>query len=139
MKKIFLDANIIIDLVNYGNKRHAESLLLFSELTKQQAKMYVSPTSFAITYYFLGKAIKNPAKSNKVVIELFSHFIFTREDDVIMEKVLQSSFNDLEDALQYFSAIDAGAGIIISYNQHDFINPAIPVYHPLQYISEFIL
>jgi len=70
---------------------------------------------------------------------LFSHFIFTREDDVIMENVLQSSFIDLEDALQYFSAIDSGAGIIISYNKHDFINPSIPVYHPLQYISEFIL
>ena len=139
MKKVFLDANIIIDLVNTGNKRHAESLLLFSELTKQKAKMYVSPTSFAITYYFLGKSIKNHAKLNEVVIELFSHFIFTREDDVIMGNVLQSSFIDLEDALQYFSAIDSGAGIIISYNQHDFINPSIPVYHPFQYISEFIL
>jgi predicted nucleic acid-binding protein len=139
MKKIFLDANIIIDLVNSGNSRHTESLFLFSELTKKKAKLYVSPTSFAITYYFLGKVIKDSVKLNKVITKLFSNFIFTREDDVIMDKVMKSSFDDLEDALQYFSALDGGAGVIISYNQHDFINTSIPVYHPVQYIAEFLL
>ena len=56
-----------------------------------------------------------------------------------MNKVVQSDFNDLEDALQYFSALDAGIDAIITYNQHDFINPAVPVYHPSQYISQFLL
>ncbi len=139
MRKVFIDANVIIDLINSGNKRHAESQLLFNELIKTKTKLFVSPTSFAIVYYFLGKHIKSPVKLNQTAAELFSNFIFTREDGLIMEKVMKSSFADLEDALQYFSALDAGAEIIISYNQHDFINPQIPVYHPFQYINEFLL
>jgi predicted nucleic acid-binding protein len=139
MRKIFLDANIIIDLVNAGNKSHTDCLFLFNELVKQGLKLYVSPTTFAITYYFLNKNIKDSAKLNRAVVKLFTNFIFTREDDVIMNKVLKSSFIDLEDALQYYSALDCGADLIISYNQHDFIYSSIPVYHPLHYISEFLL
>lgn len=139
MRKIFLDANIIIDLVNSGNKSHTDAVFLFNELLKQKIKVYVSPTTFAITYYFLNKNIRDSVKLNKAVVKLFANFSFTREDDVIMSKVLKSSFSDLEDALQYYSALDSGADFIISHNQHDFINSSIPVYHPLQYIAEFLL
>ena len=70
---------------------------------------------------------------------LFSNFVFTREDAVIMDKVKKSSFTDLEDALQYFSAIDSGVDLVITKNHFDFSKSAIPVYHPLQYIAEFLL
>jgi predicted nucleic acid-binding protein len=50
MRKIFFDANLIIDLVNAGNRFHTDLLFLFSELTRQKKKLYVSPTTFAITY-----------------------------------------------------------------------------------------
>ncbi len=139
MKKIFLDANIIIDLINSGNQFHTDILFLFNALMKQKVKLYVSPTSFAIAYYFLDKRMKDKKKLNQTAINLFSNFYFTREDEVIMQKVLKSAFNDLEDALQYYFALDAGAGLIISYNQHDFVKSAIPVYHPMQYINEFLI
>ena len=139
MKKIFLDANIIIDLINSGNQFHADILFLFNALMKQKVKLYVSPTTFTIAYYFLDKTMRDKKRLNKIAINLFSNFYFTREDEVIMQKVYKSSFIDLEDALQYYSALDAGAGLIISYNQHDFIKSAIPVYHPMQFINEFLI
>jgi predicted nucleic acid-binding protein len=101
--------------------------------------LYCSPTSFAITYYFLAKLIKDKKVLNKEVVALFSGFIFTREDAVIMEKVKKSLFTDLEDALQYFSAMDAGVDLIITKNHFDFAKSAIPVYHPQHYINEFLL
>ena len=139
MKKIFLDANIIIDLINSGNQFHPEILYMFNGLMKQKVKLYVSPTSFAIAYNFLDKRMRDKKKLNKTAVNLFSNFYFTREDELIMQKVLKSAYDDLEDALQYFSALDAGAGLIISYNQYDFIKSAIPVYHPMQYINEFLI
>ena len=47
--------------------------------------------------------------------------------------------NDLEDALQYYSAEDAGVNIIITNNYFDFEHSIIPVYHPLQYINQFLI
>lgn len=139
MKKIFFDANIIIDLINAGNRYHTDMLFLFSRLTAKKTKLYISPTTFAITFYFLGKHYKNKLKLNREVKDFFAAFAFTREDDVIIKKVMQSDFDDMEDTLQYFTALDAGCDVIITYNQHHFIKPAIPVYHPSQFISEFLL
>jgi predicted nucleic acid-binding protein len=138
-KKIFFDANVIIDLINDSNDFSDASLAVFHKLRKQTKALYCSPTSFAITYYFLAKLIKDKKVLNKKAVALFSGFIFTREDAVIMEKVNKSSFTDLEDALQYFSAMDAGVDLIITKNHFDFSKSAIPVYHPLQYINEFLL
>ena len=125
--------------LNPGNQFHADIMYLFNALMKQKVKLHVSPATFAIAYYFLDKTMKDKKKLNQTAINIFSNFYFTREDDVIMQKVLTSSFINLEDALQYYSALDAGAGLIISYNQHDFMKSAIPVYHPMQYINEFLI
>lgn len=88
---------------------------------------------------FLNKIIKNNQFLNEEIISFFSEFNFTREDDLIMEKVKNSKFRDLEDALQYYSAEDAGVTTIITNNYFDFEHSIIPVYHPLQYINEFLL
>lgn len=138
-KKIFLDANILIDLTNAGNNLYGETLFLFNHFLKNKDQLYCSPTSFAITYFFLNKTLKDIEKLNKKAIDLFSSFTFTREDNVVMEKVIKSHFTDLEDALQYYSAEDCGVNIIITKNFFDFKNSLIPVYHPLQYINEFLI
>ena len=138
-KKIFFDANVLFDLINSSNDVHNQTQLLFSRICKQTKLLYCSPTTFAITYYFIGKSIKDKKYLNDKVNHLFSPFTFTREDNIIMEKVKKSSFTDLEDALQYYSAMDSGVDMIITKNHFDFSKSVIPVYHPLQYISEFLL
>lgn len=138
MRKIFFDANILVDLINSGNRNHRTVLFLFDQLIKQRRKLFVSPTSFAITYYFLSKNYKDLEKLNRLVIDFFSNFVFTREDNLTIEKVFKSSFTDLEDALQYYSALDAGVDAIITYNKTDFVTSEIQVYHPIQFINEFL-
>lgn len=139
MSKIFFDANILVDLINSGNRNHRTVLFLFDQLVKQRRKLFVSPTSFAITYYFLSKNYKDLEKLNRLGIDFFSNFVFTREDDLTMEKVFKSGFTDLEDALQYYSALDAGVDAIITYNKTDFVTSEIQVFHPIQFINEFLL
>ncbi len=139
IKKIFFDANILVDLSNAGNDFYNEAVFLLDRLRKNKDQLYCSPTSFAITYFFLNKTLKDTRKLNEKAKGLFSNFFFTREDNVIMEKVKASDFADLEDALQYFSAEDAGIDLIITKNFFDFSSSLIPVYHPLQYINQFLL
>ncbi|MBP6432931.1 MAG: PIN domain-containing protein [Ferruginibacter sp.] len=138
-QKIFIDANVLIDLLNKSNDLHNAALVLFNDSINNKKVIYCSPTSFAIVYYFLGKTIKNKVKLNKTVKELFLLFSFTREDNIVMDKVLTSDFSDLEDSLQYYSALDAKADVIITKNYFDFKASAIPVYHPLHYVNEFII
>lgn len=137
-KKIFFDANILVDLINAGNTNNKLIVFLFDTLLKRGERLYCSPTTFSITYYFLGKILKNKKLLNEKVKKTFSEFYFTREDNFIMGKVKNSKFRDLEDALQYFSAEDSGANVIITYNYYDFEYSKIPVYHPIDYINQFL-
>lgn len=138
-KKIFFDANVIIDFLHADNNLNRPTKYLFSRLKKNKDIFYCSPTTFAITYYFLNKIIKDNRLLNQEVISFFSEFNFTKEDNVIMQKVKISGFKDLEDALQYYSALDSGVSLIITNNYFDFIPSKIPVYHPLQYINQFLI
>ncbi|MDQ6761910.1 MAG: hypothetical protein M3015_04685 [Bacteroidota bacterium] len=138
-KKIFFDANVLIDFVYADNNLNKQTVFLFYELRRKKELLYCSPTSFAITYYFWGKVIKDKQLLNQKSIDFFSNFLFTREDNVIMEKVKKSKFRDLEDALQYFSAEDSVMDVIITKNFFDYEHALIPVYHPLQYINQFLL
>jgi predicted nucleic acid-binding protein len=76
---------------------------------------------------------------NEKSIRFFSQFQFTREDSSTIDKVKKSKFRDLEDALQYYSAEDSKMDVIITSNYFDFEHSKIPVYHPLEYISKFLL
>ncbi len=139
MQKVFFDANILIDLINADNDLYIQTAFLFNRLRKNKARLYCSPTTFAITYYFLNKRIKNKQSLNQKMKKFFSEFFFTREDEIIMSKVKKSDFTDLEDALQYYSAEDANVDFIITKNFFDFKKSKLPVYHPLQYINQFLI
>jgi predicted nucleic acid-binding protein len=132
-KKNFFDANIIIDLMYADNKLNKQTIFLFNSLRKNKELLYCSPTTFAITYYFLSKAIKSPEALNKKAKSFFSEFYFTREDNIIMDRVKKSSFTDLEEAE------DSGVDLIITKDFFDFKKSSIPVYHPLQYINQFLV
>jgi len=138
-KKIFLDANILIELVNKHNELNKEITFLFNGIIRNKDLFYCSPTSFAITYFFLGKYLKEKKSLNEITEEFFSGFHFTSENSLIMGKVIKSQFRDLEDALQYFSAQDSGVDIIITKNFFDYEHSLIPVYHPLEYINQFLI
>ena len=138
-KKIFFDANILVDLIHEKNKDNEPTIYLFNKLCNNKDHLYCSPTSFAITYYFLSKTIRERHLLNDKSIRFFSQFHFTREDGSTIDKLKKSKFRDLEDALQYYSAEDSNIDIIITNNYFDFENSKIPVYHPLQYINQFLL
>ena len=137
--KIFFDANVLIDLINADNGLNKQTIFLFNQLEREKKIFYCSPTSFSIAYYFLGKNIKNKKLLNARIIDLFSNFVFTKENSEIINNVMNSAFKDLEDAVQYFSALESNVDFIITKNFYDFDESSIPVYHPLQFIHEFLI
>ena len=136
--KIFLDANMIVDFLdkpNYDNNIAIEVLRILKE---NKSNIFVSPTTFAITFYLFSKRNKNLKNVNATLKEFFRQFTFTTEDNIVMKKVFASSFSDLEDALQYYSAKASGIDLIITKNKKDFINAqGIAILHPLEYIEMY--
>jgi sialic acid synthase SpsE len=93
---------------------------------KGKLTIIVSPISFATVNYFLAKF-----ESSKIAREKLRKFKIISEicslDEHTIEKGLNSSFNDFEDALQYFSATESECEIIITRNGQDFKKSLLPV------------
>src|SRR5215217_5706961 len=120
MRNVFFDANVIIDWLVAGAQNHEVCKKAVSHSLSRSRHTYVSPTTVAITCYFLYKEYKSEAQVKKVAAQLFKPFNMTSENEDNIREVFASKFKDVEDALQYFSALHAGVDLIVTQNGHDF-------------------
>jgi len=136
--RVFLDVNVVFEMMDTKAKLHNMCKLSMSVLLSKGSIIYVSPTSFAINFYLVSKALRNKQRARTILLKIYSALKFSREDYIIMEKVMQSDFEDLEDAMQYFSAQDAGVDCIITNNQIDFPRKGVPVYSIEDFFYKFL-
>lgn len=137
MTRVFLDTNIIIEWLNSDAAENGICTSCIEQMMLTDGTLLISPTTLAIVFYFVSKKIKNKKLVIKKLKERMQFFEFTSEDAEIVEQSFNSEFTDLEDAIQYFSAVKSRSDAIISFNAHDFASSKIPVYHPLHFLSFF--
>jgi predicted nucleic acid-binding protein len=139
MRQVFLDANVIIDwLVNKAINHDICRQTVDLSLAKSR-NTFISPTTVAITSYFLYKHYQSEVKAKKMAQQIFEPFRFTTEHHEIVQQALASPFTDLEDAIQYYSAFNAKVDVIVTQNQHDFFHSEIAVITPQEFCSFYRL
>ena len=62
--------------------------------------------------------------------------IATPVNERIIDQALVSDFDDLEDAMQYFSAISAKVDVVLTRNKKDFIEISVPVMTPDEFFID---
>lgn len=126
MKRLFLDTNIMIDLLGERKPFYSPIAKIATLAEKGDLVMVVSPVSYATVNYLLSKA-----ESEKIAREKLRKFKIISEvctiSESTIEKSLNSSIKDFEDALQYFNAIESNCNIIITRNTKDFKQSLLPV------------
>lgn len=120
MKKLFLDANVVVDFVDSSSKFHIVTVELIRALRKQDVKLFISPSTFVIVNHLLYKYIRNRDIANQRMNFLSQLFQYSSEDQLVMDEVAKSDFSDLEDAVQYFSAKTIKPDFIVTHNNKDF-------------------
>jgi len=109
--------------------------LLFSLADKHKVKLTVSPLTFANTNYVLSK-LKSPREAREILRRFKILVGILNLNDKITELALNDEgFNDFEDGLQYYTALEHNQDIIITRNLRDFKNSRIPVMTAEEYLS----
>lgn len=126
IKKIFIDTNIMLDLLGEREPFYTSIAVIATLAERKEVIMVVSPLSFAKVNYFLSKfenasIAREKLRKFKILSEICSL------DTQTVEKALNSSMQDFEDALQYFSATESNCDIIITRNGKDFKQAHLPV------------
>ena len=134
MEKLFVDTNIVLDLLQKREEFYREAQELFTLADKKKVKLYISSLTIANTHYLLSRhynsndARKILAKF-KVLVEVLSL------DHKIIDLALTSDLKDFEDAVQYYTALENNMDLIITRNKRDFKKQSIPVLTAKEYIN----
>jgi len=126
MKNLYLDTNIVLDLLAERMPFYTEAAKLFSLADKKKLKLSISSLCLADAQYILSR--QNPEIEVRKVLRKFKVLVNVLPlDDKITDLALNSDFKDFEDAIQYFTALIYDQDLIITRNQHDFKESKIPV------------
>ncbi len=135
MKKIFVDTNIVIDLLSRRDPFFEEAAELFSLADKKQVELSVSSLTIANTGYALLRQM-DPNKAKSVLRKLRLILKVLPLDDKIIGLALNDeTFSDFEDGLQYFTAIEDEQELIVTRNLKDFKNSKLPTMTARQFIE----
>ena len=125
-KRLFIDTNIILDLLGEREPYYEYIAKIATLAEKEVLTMVVSPISFATVNYFISKfesleIAREKLRKFRILSEVFSLSPQT------LDKALNSTIKDFEDALQYFSATESSCDYIITRNRKDFKESQLPV------------
>lgn len=126
MKRLFLDTNIVIDLLDKRMPFCKDAAKLFAEAYHKRVQLIISPTTYATASYLLGRH-NSLEEVRNLLANLRRLTSVSTEDEHVVDNAIASKFADFEDAMQYYSALNAKADIIITRNLKDFAESQIPV------------
>lgn len=124
--KVFVDSDIVLDLLAKREPFYQPAAALFSKAEKGEVEIYLSPLIFSNLFYILRKMTTRP-KAGETLKKLRSLIHILPIDDKIIDQALHSEFPDLEDAIQYFTALENNIPILITRNKRDYKLSAISV------------
>lgn len=134
MNRVFVDTDIILDLLGHREPFYDHAALLFSSADRHEISLYVSALSFANLNYMLSKQY-SAAQARKLLMRFKTLINVLAVTDKILDLALSSDFKDFEDALQYQTAIENNIKILITRNLKDFKTADIPVMTAEQFLK----
>ena len=130
--KVFIDTNIVLDLLLQRCNFLINAEKIFSLAYKGKIILYFSAVSFVSVTYYLGK---HTNKDIKAVLEDLCKIVkILPFNQRIIENTLHSNFKDIEDGYQYFTAKENNIRIMITRNVKDFLVDDISVVTPEEFL-----
>ncbi|MBO4859362.1 MAG: PIN domain-containing protein [Treponema sp.] len=129
MNKVFVDTDVILDLLAERVPFFHFSAVLFTFAEMKKLELYTSPLVLANTFYILRKQLGNNEARNALrKLRILLHVVDSSES--IIDKALNSDFSDFEDAIQYYTALEHEITVILTRNLRDYKNASVIVQTP---------
>ncbi len=135
MVKIFLDTNVVIDLLAKREPFYEDSKLFLMLAQGSLAQLFIAESSLGNLYYLVFEVYKIP-QANELLEQFFLVCeVISGGKDMIIQS-LNSNFKDEEDGLQYYTALAHRVDFLITRNKRDFIgNSQIPILTPQEFFA----
>ena len=136
--KIFLDANILVSVLNKEYPVFSYSSRVMSLADNEKFKVYTSPLCLAIAFYFAEKKTNSTSARTRINI-LSEKLLFTTIGPKVVDLVRKNKkIHDVEAGLQYYSAVDAGCKCIVTEDRNDFYFSDLEVLSSRNYLEKYV-
>jgi predicted nucleic acid-binding protein len=136
MKRIFVDTNIIVDLIADRKPFSKFAVELFEKAERKEVKLFTSSHSIATTHYLLKKYLEEK-QLRDVIYNVLAFIQIVAIDQDIIKKGLKSKHKDFEDALQMLCAYNIEKlDYIVTRNIKDFKDSEIPAFPPDELLTK---
>ena len=117
--KVFIDTNIFLDILCRREQFVDDALSIFDMAVDDRIELLISDLSIANIKYITRKEISTD-KFYDLIQTFRPIFSIVPLGADVVDRAISLKANDFEDALQYFSAVQAGADCLITRNIKDF-------------------
>lgn len=133
--KVFLDANILLDLT-LQRESYPVAKQLMEKVVAGEIYGYISPSIIHISGYWLTKAYGS-TKAKELLLTLLIDIKVIEIPHEVSLLALNSKISDIEDALQYYTALHHKLDAFISRDKglQKAAMPSLPVYTPEDFLS----
>jgi len=119
MKKVFVDSDIILDLLAERESFYDNAAQIFTLAHEKKIELFSTALVLSNVFYIL-KKIKGNDETKRLLknLRLLIHILPINE--TIVDMAINSKFNDFEDGLQYYTAKENNLLVIITRNTGDY-------------------
>lgn len=134
MSKVFVDADIILDILCTREPFYESSAKIFSLGDLGKIKLFTSALVFANIFYILRKNL-GIEKAKELLRKLRLLVSVLPIGEKIVDLALNSDFSDFEDGIQYFTARQNNIGVILTRNIRDYKERDITIQTPQEFLK----
>ena len=136
--RIFVDANILVSVLNKEYPLFSTTSRILSLADKNKFTLYTSPVCLAIAFYFAEKKFKSIVAKSKIKL-LCDHIHIADVNETAVSKTLQNSaINDFEDGLEHYAALGNKCSCIITEDVDDFYFSKIEVLRSEEFFKKYL-
>ncbi|MGB2819552.1 MAG: PIN domain-containing protein [Phycisphaerae bacterium] len=131
---VFFDTNVLLDVLMNREPFYEHSAMAWTLAETRRIDGMVSAVSFP-TVFYIARRTKGRRNARKAMTILRKAFNIAVCDEGIITQAIDSGMKDFEDAVQFFSAVRAGADCLLTRNPHHFPADAVPVRTPVDFLA----
>jgi predicted nucleic acid-binding protein len=137
--KVFLDANVLISVVNKEYPVFVYSSRILSLADSSKFQLYTSPICLAITFYFAEKKSGSEMAKKKIEILVTKIKVATVDHSVVLNTIKNKAVSDFEDGLEYYAAKNVKCQCIITEDKNDFFFSEIEVLNAQAFLENYAM
>jgi predicted nucleic acid-binding protein len=129
--RVLVDLNVVLDLLLNRAPFVDSAETLMARLERKEITGILASTAVTTIFYLLAKSIDS-SSARSAVLDLLELFEIAPVDRSTLERAVASTFSDFEDSVLYEAGRAVGIDAIVTRNQDDFRDSAVPVMSPAE-------